>query len=848
MTDVARKEKVDDLVGRFKSLWAGGKLSDATEALREASSLDPDNADVQAGWESLNASAAKGDVLDLVKAYLDAPDEDRGLRALGAVAQADSLAPKDGRRILTLCLDADDKLPFKRRLVAALFTLPATSKSLTETILERPTEIFKAVWASGSDALRALTNTTLAPTAWVSEKDRHKAERDIFMLLLAKLLEPGLDNPELAMGAIARMLSGDVGRFKDIIDSDSFDIMLSALSIDNDVVLRSQATLAVAKILEADPPGGQKLLTEGVIQRVTLQGTEDLIIAFSAAAAIFPVVPAIAAALFLTEGFLSDLNRLGANAGSLTLRRAALELLSAACVDKACRQAISEQSSEWLESQAKGRSGRLSTLAALILAKTSASPENPKRRPSLTPSEEGGDGLVAIFKDTLTDSDATVAETAIEGLAYRSTSPIVKEELANDSSFLARLVQTLNATAASTSPVVFGGLTILSNLTEYPPVLSAEQKRMAQLKAYANQSKPAGLDPLEEDARVTDRCSKVLDAGVASVLVKFVRKASPALFSLISSIIASIAKHPRHRGKMAQQGLFDAALRLASSDSITTAIPQVKRDASLALAQMLIKLNPALLFYNTAVNRPIPVAVSALSFLLTPAEVGGGSGTVNYFPVCEALKALTNMAAMSSEVADDAAIRAILAECWDTVEGYVESDVSQVRQAATECVCNLCISQQTTDLYTVDSKGSQRMAVLLRQGMFDPDRGTRLAAGGALAAILGAGGVGNFVKIKGSTGLLRKTLMMAKEEWAEKQAADELMRVLAILHAVLSDPSSGQAVRGQLNSWSSSEDDAPGRPGGGDVVGILKDLESSSVGQQAKECLGLFRNTGKSSS
>lgn len=844
MPDAATNDRVNDLVAQFKSLSAAGKLQDAADALRNASSLDPDNEQVKAGLQELSKPEVQADPLKLVRSYIEDPSEDCGKSAVAGLSQTTNLSAEDARSILELCLPANDNLKIKRQLVGALFTLPTTPKALTEVILDRPTEIFKAVWSCGPNALRGLTTTTLAATAWVSEEDRIKAERDIFMLLLAKLLEPGLDNPELAMSAIARMLAADAGRFRDIIEPESFDIMLSALSIDNDVALRSQATLAVAKILEADPEGGQKLLTDGVVNRVAQQGTDDLIIAFSAAAAVFPVVPNMAAALFMTDGFLADLNRMGAKANSLTLRRAALELLSAACVSKECRQAITEQSTDWLEQQAQDKKGRISTLAALVLAKTSASPENPARRPSFASSDDGRDGLAAIFKDDLTDSDAAVAETAIEGLAYRSTSPTVKEELANDPYFLKRLITTLDQTTAATSPTVFGGLTILSNLTQYPPVLSAEQKRIAQLKAYANQSKPdSKLDPLEEDARVTERCGKVLDAGVASVLVKFAKKASPSLFGLISSIIVAMVKHPRHRGKMAQQGLFDTALRLASSDSVTTAVPKVKQEASLALAQMLIRLNPALLFYNTAVPRPLPAAVSALDFLLTPAEVDGTS-TVNYFSVVEALKALTNMAAMADEVQDDAPTKAILAQSWDAIEGYLESDVAPVRQAATECVCNLCTSDAATQLYTRaddEGRGSQRMAVLLRQSLFDGERGTRLAAGGALAAILGAGGVANFVAIKGSTGLLRKALMFAKDDWLDTQSVDEVLRVLAILQAVVADPRHGQAVRGQLNSWSSSEDDALD----GGVVGILKELEASPAAEQARACLGLFRNTAK---
>lgn len=101
---------------------------------------------------------------------------------------------------------------------------------------------------------------------------------------------------------------------------------------------------------------------------------------------------------------------------------------------------------------------------------------------------------------------------------------------------------------------MFGGLTILNNLTAYLPVLSEEQKRLHQLKAYANTSKPAQADPLDEDARVTARCKKVLDAGVVSLLVACTKQASPNVLSLVFQILLSLSKERAHRTALARQG------------------------------------------------------------------------------------------------------------------------------------------------------------------------------------------------------------------------------------------------------------------------------------------------------
>jgi len=123
---------------------------------------------------------------------------------------------------------------------------------------------------------------------------------------------------------------------------------------------------------------------------------------------------------------------------------------------------------------------------------------------------------------------------------------------------------------------LFGGLTILSNLTAYLPALSEEQKRLSQLKAYANTSKPAQADPLDDDAHVTVRCKKVLDAGVVPLLVSCSKQASPTVLSLVFFILLSLSKERAHRTALAQQGAvklivqkYDALAGSAPTSSVS---------------------------------------------------------------------------------------------------------------------------------------------------------------------------------------------------------------------------------------------------------------------------------------
>lgn len=170
--------------------------------------------------------------------------------------------------------------------------------------------------------------------AWPNESAREIAERDVFQLSLAKLLEVGHDQDGKALKGIARLLATDSPKLHEVLDKETFEAILCSLDNRLPVDVRSQATLATAKYLEASPSEGQKFLLDFIQTRVARQRNEDLITAFSAAAAVFPLVPSIASSFFLFEGFVPSLAPLlQRKIKSEKVEYAALEMLSAAwCV------------------------------------------------------------------------------------------------------------------------------------------------------------------------------------------------------------------------------------------------------------------------------------------------------------------------------------------------------------------------------------------------------------------------------------------------------------------------------------------------------------------------------------
>lgn len=343
-----------------------------------------------------------------------------------------------------------------------------------------------------------------------------------------------------------------------------------------------------------------------------------------------------------------------------------------------------------------------------------------------------------MFTEMLVSSPGQGSASAVEGLAYASLQPRVKEELVNDSEFLKNLVKTLKS-AQPRSPVTYGALSIFSNLTRYQPQQSEEQKRLGQLKAYANaagNTATAKSDPLNDDEHVSARCKKVFAAGLPPVLVSHSKNGSAASLSLIIGIIHALSVTPSLRGQLAQQGavrlLVDAWNALSSVDGASTSADTAlaQRTAAQALARILISTNPALVFGGTR-RTPISAAIRPLSTLLKRDD-----GSPDLLPTFEALMALTNLAST-----DDDTRGGILRVAWPDVEEQILSNNERVTRAAVELVCNLVQSPEGILMYADSSPAARNRLNILVALADAEDEGTRNAAGGALASLLAYEGV-----------------------------------------------------------------------------------------------------------
>ncbi|KAG9687933.1 ARM repeat-containing protein, partial [Aureobasidium melanogenum] len=731
-------QRAEELVAQARAYIEQRQLQKATQLAKEAASLAPTNKNVQALVQSLSQAESDGSrVLSLVRSYVEYGDQKDGQEAVNLLKQHVAVPTDHIDDVAHLLFDHDGKPTQIRDELTGAFVInsAAARKQLANRIQvgTEATRYFRLLWRRGEHSFNSILPVLLDAEAWPSTEVQTQAKRDAFLLALGKLLDPALEHGEWSMTLIARLLTSNAHDMAGLIDRDAFEIVLGQLDIRLDTKIRAQATLAVAKLLEETREEGEAIFTDYITNGVAKGHNDELIVAFSAAASVFPLVPQTVAKLFLTPGFLEGLvpvlerNSMGQRK-SHRLEQAAMELLSAACVDKACRESISKVAYDWLDDVAHtSTESAAASMAALVLAKIPPKPESEES--SITHADDLSSLLVNL---TMNASSPAEQQSSIEGLAYTSLQPKIKMEIVSNSALLNKLIERLKSTTTA-DPCTFGILTIFSNLVSYRPAQSEEQQKMSQLKNYAEAKKPEDKDPLDDDKHVTARCRTVLDADLVPVLVAAARSHyTVTILGIAAKILHALAREQKHRGKLAQQGAVKLLLQTidrlqtptgptSSSDSAQAAIHL----AAHALARILIPVDP-----NHVFSRAMPAisALRPLTLLLTPDT---NSETRDLLPVFESLLALTNLASLEDETVKDALLR----QAWDPTQDLLLSSNKLVQRASVELVCNLMASPAGVAKYADGSAAAkQRLHILLALADAEDDA-TRCAAGGALAML-----------------------------------------------------------------------------------------------------------------
>ena len=307
MSSSGTTDHVAALLAKADEAIKSNELQRAAEALREASHLDSDNAQVKEKWTKLQSLDGGGDALELLRTYLGSQETDDGEKALQAL-KSKQLPIADATPATELVLRINSSPELLDILTGTLLLRNIEARKIVAMRLtENATEIFELLFERGEESFNAMVSIPLENSLWQSNDKQATAQRDTFRLCAATLIEAGADNLERVMRCIARLLSIAPDTVADIIDDEVLDAILSSLDIRLSASLRSQAMLATSKLLEATKQRGEELFSHFITDRAEKQTNDDLIVVFSAAAAVFPVIPAVAARLFLIDGFVQQL-------------------------------------------------------------------------------------------------------------------------------------------------------------------------------------------------------------------------------------------------------------------------------------------------------------------------------------------------------------------------------------------------------------------------------------------------------------------------------------------------------------------------------------------------------------
>lgn len=443
---------------------------------------------------------------------------------------------------------------------------------------------------------------------------------------------------------------------------------------------------------------------------------------------------------------------------SLPISRAVAQLISQAAGHKPCRALIPSQCIEWLEAKARrSDDSELRAAAAVALVKLSRGAEA-----DAAAIPGGGekankstidDDLVKLMKGLIVSAPATsTLNDAVEGLAYLSVDPAVKEQLSKDSQFLIRLFSVIPTRKASSyssatepeavSSPVYGTVTIIANICAFQPRLSEEESQLAKLKRMATAPKDdksksgPNENPLDDDQHVKERCRRLIKAGALEALTAAVKLTeSRAARLTIAKALLSMVEEQQNRGKVLQAGGSKALVTIihsifadSPSTSKTDSLPSLDRpdiEPIQALAKLCITASPVQVFgpnEGALYDAIRPLAV----MLIHPAS--------NLLQRFEALMALTNLASHSPDAASKVAASEGL---LNKAELLMLEDHTLVRRAATELICNLVGgSEEVFNKYGGDKTSGSKSKLHVLLALCDvEDTPTRTAASGALATL-----------------------------------------------------------------------------------------------------------------
>jgi myosin-binding protein len=474
--------------------------------------------------------------------------------------------------------------------------------------------------------------------------------------------------------------------------------------------------------------------------RIAVAQEADVLVGLSFLTSLFQVDWKSASDIFQKEAVLTSITDILDLYPSELVSREAARLLSQACGHKACRSFLTAETTQWLEAAVRQKKDvPLRAIAAVAITKLSRGAGTDALVVSAEASQQKVDqDLVELMKGILMGGDKESSLDAVEGLAYMSVEPSVKEDLSKDFPFLKKLFSFIpTGRGASNTPfdasnhsLIYGILNILHYLSVYRPLISPDQEQVMKLrrmtKPRAKSPEEKASNALEDDQHVRERGRNLVKNGALNVLATAIRLAdSDGVRLTVGRILLNLSVDKENRGKILQSGgartlgeVIRKALSASQWEVNVTLLEPIQ-----ALAKLAITSSP------TQVFGPDPGAIydaiRPFAILLTHQE----SSLLQRF---EAIMALTNLSSQGIETAS----RVAQAEGLLTkIEFLMLEDHVLIRRAATELICNLAGgSDSVFKRYSDGNAAKSRLQILVALSDVE-DLPTRLAASGALASL-----------------------------------------------------------------------------------------------------------------
>ncbi|XP_061762332.1 protein unc-45 homolog B [Nerophis ophidion] len=306
--------------------------------------------------------------------------------------------------------------------------------------------------------------------------------------------------------------------------------------------------------------------------------------------------------------------------------------------------------------------------------------------------------------------DAKTRRWAIEGLAYLTNDADVKDDFVEDEQALKAMFDLAKSKDKTIIYAVACTLVNCTNTYEKKEIIP----ELVQLAKFSKQHVPE-QHPKDKKDFIDRRVKRLLKAGVTSALAVMVKADNSILTDqtkeMLARVFLALSEDPKDRGTLVAQGGGKALIPLALEG---TEAGKVK--ACQALAKIAAISNPEIAFPG---ERVYEVVRPLVSLLHTERD-----GMQNF----EALRGLTNFAGFSEKLR----VKIVKENALPDIENYMFEEHEQIRQAATECMCNLVTCKEVQERYLDESNDKLKLLLLL---CGEDDDKLQIAAAGALAML-----------------------------------------------------------------------------------------------------------------